>query len=49
MSGNNLIASRYYPQLSDLIMVDDLPDFLDFAKDGIHLYTCTSVYLPIRI
>jgi hypothetical protein len=31
----NVIANRYYPQLSDLITVDDLPDFLDFAKEGL--------------
>ncbi|WP_183573840.1 hypothetical protein HDF18_08465 [Mucilaginibacter sp. X5P1] len=35
MPEDNVIVSRYYPQLSDLITVDDLPDFLDFAKEGL--------------
>ena len=35
MSGIPTITQRYYPQLSDLIDVDDLPDFLNFAKDGL--------------
>jgi len=33
MPTSSAISNRFYPQLSDLITVDDLPDFLDFAKD----------------
>jgi hypothetical protein len=35
MPATNAISNRFYPQLSDVISVDDLPDFLDFAKDGL--------------
>lgn len=32
---NNPVSARYYPALSELITVDDLPDFLQFAETGL--------------
>jgi hypothetical protein len=29
-------AARYYPRLSEIITVDDLPDFLSFVEDGLN-------------
>ncbi|WP_293303060.1 hypothetical protein [Pedobacter sp. UBA4863] len=29
------VSPRYYPALSELITVDDLPDFLQFAETGL--------------
>ena len=29
------VSQRYYPALSELITVDDLPDFLQFAETGL--------------
>ena len=31
----NAITKRYYPALSEVITVDDLPEFLHFAEDGL--------------
>jgi len=31
------ITKRYYPSLSEVITVDDLPEFLHFAEDGLNL------------
>ncbi|MDN5288989.1 MAG: hypothetical protein JWR38_5263 [Mucilaginibacter sp.] len=36
MSAVTSITKRYYPQLSELITVDDLPDFLHFAEVGLN-------------
>ena len=33
---NNVPTARYYPKLSEVITVDDLPDFLSFVEDGIN-------------
>ena len=30
------IARRYYPRLSEIITVDDLPEFLSFVQDGLN-------------
>jgi hypothetical protein len=30
------ITRRYYPTLSTIISADDLPDALDFIKDGLN-------------
>ncbi|MET3502606.1 hypothetical protein ABIC45_004230 [Mucilaginibacter rubeus] len=35
MSTSTSITQRYYPQLSELITVDDLPEFLHFAETGL--------------
>lgn len=30
-------VTKYYPPLSDVVSIDDLPDVLSFIKDGIQL------------
>ncbi|MDN3548771.1 hypothetical protein [Mucilaginibacter aquaedulcis] len=35
MATSTSITQRYYPQLSELITVDDLPEFLHFAETGL--------------
>jgi hypothetical protein len=37
MPTTNVITKRYYPALSEVITVDDLPEFLHFAEDGLNL------------
>ncbi|MGN6402651.1 MAG: hypothetical protein ACTHMD_19490 [Flavisolibacter sp.] len=46
MPSTNTIRKRFYPQLSDFITVDDLPDFLDFAKEGLADFL-SSIYYKI--
>jgi hypothetical protein len=29
------VAKRYYPKLSEVITLDDLPEFLSFAREGL--------------
>ena len=31
----SVTTKRYYPRLSNVVSLDDLPDFLDFAKDNL--------------
>jgi len=31
-----VIAKRYYPRLSEIVTVDDLPEFLSFVQDGLN-------------
>lgn len=33
----NIITKRYYPALSEVITIDDLPEFLHFAEDGLNV------------
>jgi len=33
----NAVTKRYYPALSEVLNVDGLPNFLDFAEDGLDL------------
>jgi hypothetical protein len=35
MASTNVVINRFYPQLSDLITIDDLPEFLNFAQEGL--------------
>jgi len=34
-STTNAVTKRYYPALSEVIAIDDLPEFLHFAEDGL--------------
>lgn len=36
MPTTNAVTKRYYPALSEVITVDDLPEFLHFAEDGLN-------------
>ena len=36
MSTTNIISKRYYPALSEVITVDDLPGFLHFSEEGLN-------------
>ncbi|WP_443938921.1 hypothetical protein [Pedobacter sp. MW01-1-1] len=36
MSATQILTKRYYPALSEVITVDDLPEFLHFAEDGLN-------------
>lgn len=36
MSTTNTITNRYYPALSEVITVGDLPEFLNFAEEGLN-------------
>ncbi|OCX54250.1 hypothetical protein BEL04_08310 [Mucilaginibacter sp. PPCGB 2223] len=36
-TSSNPVTSRYYPRLSEVITVDDLPEFLHFAETGLDL------------
>lgn len=33
---NVVPTSRYYPKLSDIVTIDDLPEFLSFVKNGLN-------------
>ena len=48
MPATNAISNRFYPQLSDVITVDDLPDFLDFAKDGLDSFLSSIHYKNLQ-
>ncbi|OYQ43750.1 hypothetical protein CHU92_03020 [Flavobacterium cyanobacteriorum] len=30
------VARRYYPRLSEIVTVDNLPEFLSFVQDGLN-------------
>ncbi|EDM33906.1 hypothetical protein PBAL39_05946 [Pedobacter sp. BAL39] len=36
MPATKAVTKRYYPALSEVITVDDLPEFLHFAEDGLN-------------
>ncbi len=33
---SNLPTSRYYPRLSEIVVIEDLPEFLSFVQDGLN-------------
>ncbi|RLJ80520.1 hypothetical protein [Pedobacter alluvionis] len=37
MPANQVVTRRFYPALSEVITVDDLPEFLHFAENGLNL------------
>ena len=41
----NPVANRYYPRLSELMTVDDLPEFLSFIQNGLD-DLLESIYYP---
>jgi hypothetical protein len=35
-TASTTLAKRYYPKLSEVITIEDLPEFLSFAEDGLN-------------
>ena len=44
----NTVAKRYYPKLSEVITVEDLPEFLTIAQDGLNAILNKTHYKNIQ-